>query len=391
MSKFIRIILGGGAILVALFQNISFAGFLSEIANKAKNAAKNVKEKAKEIKNDAKSRINDEFAKVKSSANEVKEQGKQIVSDVKEAGVDKINETKNVVTTKIEETKDVVNTAKTVTQNAKDELLSKTSDVIGLSKSEEGEELDKIEEIDEVKKEVLTDADVTIIADEQVQSKEKNDNSEKASSSADQKEEIVEYSADSIAKISSIFPKNDIVETGRIINLKNSNITDEDVQYLLSKFEELPKESMEKLTLILSGNKFTIEGLAAILEKLKSYPKLVSVIDFSDNNLGDEGAMLIASYLSSLPGLTFIVLSDNDITGVGALAFLAEVARINNAILQMIDLSGNKITSEYWNQILEQVNLFKSSSLEDGIDLSKNPLEVPEGAEVPAIIRLKRF
>jgi hypothetical protein len=69
--------------------------------------------------------------------------------------------------------------------------------------------------------------------------------------------------------------------------------------------------------------------------------EIVSTVDFSRNNLGDEGAEHIARLLAANKGIISVNLAHNGVTDAGAIV-IARAAR-RHAALQSLNLSGNPI------------------------------------------------
>ena len=142
-------------------------------------------------------------------------------------------------------------------------------------------------------------------------------------------------------------------------------------------------EKIEKITLKLSDNNFTNEGLKVLLDSLKSMPKLVSILDCSGNNIGDEGAMAIADSCQYLPLNHTIILSNCGISGMGILGVLSSILEINNSAYQYLDLSKNNIDPSYTPLIIEKLQTIKENSFEDGINLSGTGVVISEGIKLP--------
>jgi hypothetical protein len=179
----------------------------------------------------------------------------------------------------------------------------------------------------------------------------------------------------------------DLLQNTWIINLRGLEFVDEDIPYVAEYFEELAKFGLEKCTLDLSNNKLTAVGVSMLFEALQLCPNLVSILNVSKNQVGDEGATLLATNLHNLPTVTAYVISDAGITGDGILALLKAITEKRNFI-QLFDLSGNKLTNDYWQLVASQCEQLNEEVLKDGLDLSKNELNLPQGTVVPEGIRL---
>lgn len=200
-----------------------------------------------------------------------------------------------------------------------------------------------------------------------------------------------DFSEEVIMKVDSLFPEAGEIASAKILDLSNKNLNDQDIAYIATvKMPTLLDQKIEKITLKLSNNNFTHEGLKVLLDSLKTTPKLVSILDCSGNNIGDEGAMAVADSCQQLPLNHTIILSNCGISGTGILGFLSSILDINNSTYQYLDLSKNNIDPSYTPLIIEKLQKVKENSFEDGINISEAGLILPEGASLPENIIINK-
>lgn len=192
-----------------------------------------------------------------------------------------------------------------------------------------------------------------------------------------------DFSEDVIRKVDSLFPDDEKLTSGKILNLNNKNLNDEDIAYIAAVKIPALSENIEKITLNLSNNRFSHEGLKVLLDSLKTMPKLVSILDCSGNKIGDEGAMAIADSLQQRPLNHTIILSNCGISGTGILGFLSSISDINNSTYQYLDLSKNNVDASYAPLIIEELQKLKENSFEDGINISETGITPSEGTTLP--------
>jgi len=198
------------------------------------------------------------------------------------------------------------------------------------------------------------------------------------------------FSQEVIMKVDSLFPEIDVIASVKILDLSNKGLNDQDIAYIATVKIPTLSEKVEKITLKLSNNNFTHEGLKVLLDSLKTMPKLVSILDCSGNNLGDEGAMAVADSCQQLPLNHTIILSNCGISGTGVLGFLSSILAINNSTYQYLDLSKNTIDPSYTPLIIEKLQKVKENSFEDGINISETGFILPEGASLPENIIINK-
>lgn len=219
-----------------------------------------------------------------------------------------------------------------------------------------------------------------ISSEELSDSKNKNEDSEDLALDDDMNSD---FSEDVITKVDSLFPDDEKLTSGKILNLNNKNLNDEDIAYIAAVKIPALSENIEKITLNLSNNRFTHEGLKVLLDSLKTMPKLVSILDCSGNKIGDEGAMAIADSLQQRPLNHTIILSNCGISGTGILGFLSSISEINNSTYQYLDLSKNNVDASYAPLIIEELQKLKENSFEDGINISETGIAPSEGTTLP--------
>ena len=132
-----------------------------------------------------------------------------------------------------------------------------------------------------------------------------------------------------------------------IVQAYNANVIILDLQYcskfndniLLKLTDSLPL-SLTEFTLISRGSKVTGNGVNACLGKLMKYPKLSS-LDLTWNNIGDDGAKLIADALKDNHSVETLYLMHNNI-GIDGAKLIVDALKINHS-LKILDFFGNKI------------------------------------------------
>ncbi len=356
-----------------------FAG----LANKAKSAVGNAKNQLTTSVSGLKSQAKQTFESAKTAASDTiksaQDQATASLSAVKEAGSNAISSIIPGVN-KSEETSETNDEDLLLNEeldNADDilsELEEETPDTT-LSKNDSEELL-----LDETPAEELlldeTPTDDSATSKTETGTEISDELALDDDSSSDFPEEV-------ISKVDSLFPDIEKITSGKIIDLSHKNLSDEDIAYIaMIKIPSL-SEKIEKITLKLSDNNLTNEGLKVLLDSLKSMPKLVSILDCSGNNIGDEGAMAIADSCQYLPLNHTIILSNCGISGMGILGVLSSILEINNSAYQYLDLSKNNIDPSYTPLIIEKLQTIKENSFEDGINLSETGVVISEGIKLP--------
>lgn len=349
-------------------ENVS-SNILTGLANKAKSAVGN-----------AKKQVTTSVSGLKTQATELGNKAKQTVGSIKTNANSIINSTKEQAATSLSAVKKAASDAiSSIDSSAKQNESSKLNEdsneenVISESKTQ-NETLPE-----ETSEELLLDDNI-LLDDTSFVSRDLNKSTDEL---LVENESNINFPEDVIVKVDSLFPDNEKIISGKIINLSNKNLNDEDVAYIAMVKIPALSENIEKITLKLSNNNFTNEGLKVLLDSLKSMPKLVSILDCSENSIGDEGAMAIADSCKQLPLTHTIILSNCEISGTGILGVLSSILEINNSAYQYLDLSKNDIDPSYAPLILEKLQTIKENTFEDGINLRETGITIPEGIELP--------
>lgn len=363
-------------------ENVS-SNKLTDFANKAKSAVGN-----------AKKQLTTSVSGLKTQATELGTKAKQTVGSIKTNANSVINSTKEQVATSLSAVKKAASDAiSSIDSSAKQNESSKKDtdeelllDDVSLLDEDSNEE-NVISESktqnetlpEETSEELLLDDDISL-DDTSFVSRDLNKSTDEL---LVEDESNINFPEDVIVKVDSIFPDNEKIISGKIINLSNKDLNDEDIAYIAMVKIPALSENIEKITLKLSNNNFTNEGLKVLLDSLKSMPKLVSILDCSENSIGDEGAMAIADSCKQLPLTHTIILSNCGISGTGILGVLSSILEINNSAYQYLDLSKNDIDPSYAPLILEKLQTIKENTFEDGINLRETGIIIPEGIELP--------
>lgn len=349
-------------------ENVS-SNILTGLANKAKSAVGN-----------AKKQVTTSVSGLKTQATELGNKAKQTVGSIKTNANSIINSTKEQAATSLSAVKKAASDAiSSIDSSAKQNESSKLNEdsneenVISESKTQ-NETLPE-----ETSEELLLDDNI-LLDDTSFVSRDLNKSTDEL---LVENESNINFPEDVIVKVDSLFPDNEKIISGKIINLSNKNLNDEDVAYIAMVKIPALSENIEKITLKLSNNNFTNEGLKVLLDSLKSMPKLVSILDCSENSIGDEGAMAIADSCKQLPLTHTIILSNCEISGTGILGVLSSILEINNSAYQYLDLAKNYIDPSYAPLILEKLQTIKENTFEDGINLRETGITIPEGIELP--------
>jgi chemotaxis protein histidine kinase CheA len=190
-----------------------------------------------------------------------------------------------------------------------------------------------------------------------------------------------------MAVVDPIFAEQDKIEKSHYISATSMNLTDEHMPYFVKKLSELSSTGIEKLTLNLADNMITTTGLSVLLDTLTKYVKLISVLSFSRNKIGDDGAFILAGAMPKMPVLKYIILSDTGITGAGAYAIISTISS-KDCQVEMLDLSNNMIANEHLQPLFEQIKVIKASVLEDGVYLSNNMISLDSiNMPIPPTVR----
>ena len=149
--------------------------------------------------------------------------------------------------------------------------------------------------------------------------------------------------------IANALKVNNVLTT---LNLSNNMICSNGLEYIANALEV----NKALITLNLSNNYIYYTSLSNFSELKKSYDALSSLskalkvnktlksLDLSINNIGSEGAVLIANALEANDALTYLSLNDNNIMSEGAVA-IAKALEENSA-LHSLDLSRNSVARD---------------------------------------------
>ena len=138
--------------------------------------------------------------------------------------------------------------------------------------------------------------------------------------------------------------------------------------------ERLAKSGLNGITLAASHNELDAESIKILLEQLASSPKLLGILDLSENPLGDDGASILAKELSKHPSITTLILSAAGITGKSAIESLDNLIANENDIMTSIDLSKNSgITDSDLLEIATLVSKLKRDALIEKLDVTGIP------------------
>jgi Ran GTPase-activating protein (RanGAP) involved in mRNA processing and transport len=140
-----------------------------------------------------------------------------------------------------------------------------------------------------------------------------------------------------------------------IMSLCKFELEDADMEIVV---EEVIKKK-QCTALILEDNKITADGLACIIDALKSGASLKR-LRLSSNPIGDDGAALLADLLHEKPdALTDLWMNDTALTNRGV-QLLMEALEHPHSTLGILDLSDNKnVTDESLDGILEMLMVNK--------------------------------
>ncbi|KAL4449601.1 hypothetical protein ABPG74_007424 [Tetrahymena malaccensis] len=169
------------------------------------------------------------------------------------------------------------------------------------------------------------------------------------------------------------------------LQLNSNLLEDKGLQELVSYLNTLQK--LEKLSLFLSGNKFSIEGVKKFLNlKLNENLKNLT-LQFSNNMLGEEavrvlgfsickqsalkqlslildncdlgncGALSLCQQIKGLKKLNelYLNLNDNSITDIGVISSINEICKIKSLVQLELDICSHKIDSQNCKQYQYQI------------------------------------
>jgi hypothetical protein len=151
-----------------------------------------------------------------------------------------------------------------------------------------------------------------------------------------------------------------------IVQAYNANVIILDLQYCSRFNDDILMKLIDSLPLTLTefslwsrGSAVTVNGInlcvGKLMKNLMKYPNLSS-LDLTWNNIGDNGAKMIADALKDNPSLKMLYLMHNNIGADGAKQ-IADALKINYS-LNTLDFFGNKIDAdgkEYLSRIKQEL------------------------------------
>ena len=147
-----------------------------------------------------------------------------------------------------------------------------------------------------------------------------------------------------------------------IVQIYNANVIILDLQYcsrfnddILMKLTDSLPLTLTEFSLWSRGSAVTVNGINACVGKLMKYPNLSS-LNLTWNNIGDNGAKMIADALKDNHSLKMLYLMHNNIGADGAKQ-IADALKVNYS-LKTLDFFGNKIDAdgkEYLSRIKQEL------------------------------------
>jgi hypothetical protein len=189
----------------------------------------------------------------------------------------------------------------------------------------------------------------------------------------------VEVSQETKSKIDPIFER-----TSSFIDASGRELTDDDMIYLAAKLVDFSNAGGSQITLDLSKNSLTAQGVGILVSSLKDHPKLISVLDLSHNKLEDDVVRILFEEIGNLPVLSAICLVNVGMTGQGLQSIVESIVKSQNTILQHMDLSDNPIEPEYLIMVFDNMKKLHPQSCKNNIILSRSLYEQINGVEIPS-------
>lgn len=149
-------------------------------------------------------------------------------------------------------------------------------------------------------------------------------------------------------------------DTIQNLNFSQNEITQEGIMDFATNLYRIPN----LLRLILYGNKNGPVGISQLVQNFKYIPKL-QVLNLGCNYIGDSELLLLSQYFSQLPNLLILNLSENNITNDGMFILLTTLTELKT--LNSLDLGWNSINGDSLNGLatcLSQLKDFTSLNLE---------------------------
>lgn len=124
-----------------------------------------------------------------------------------------------------------------------------------------------------------------------------------------------------------------------MLDLSNDNITDNDIQTIVSKLAQSNDPTFTKIDL--SDNKITRDGVMVLQQYLTNTENSVTCLDLSGNPLGSLGAQRLLGFVDTAPTIRTLNLDNTDLSDEGA----KHVATLISGYpwLKSISLRNNKI------------------------------------------------
>ena len=187
------------------------------------------------------------------------------------------------------------------------------------------------------------------------------------------------FTPETISKIKPMFDKilkSINPDIPPIISFSEMNLTDEDMVYFCEQLKEVIKAGVTKgVAILLSKNQITPVGFQTFLNFLMENPTFASEIDFSNNNIGDNGALILSTSLGKIPSIKTFYISNINMTDIGATELAKAFASFAKTYdLSSVSFSNNKqITAVGALQIAEYLSDLRPDALLDGFDLTEIP------------------
>ncbi len=124
--------------------------------------------------------------------------------------------------------------------------------------------------------------------------------------------------------------------TLEILDLSSNSLDEEECDLIGSSLSK----NYSLTTLNLTNCQLTYEALRKIIRGLMSHPTLKTLI-VSKNNIGDQGMIILGSFLFGNRSLSDLNINDCSVTKHGFTEFL--ISLLNNKYLTNINISGNPI------------------------------------------------
>lgn len=165
-----------------------------------------------------------------------------------------------------------------------------------------------------------------------------------------------------------------------IYNFAGRELTDEDMPYLR---QQISSKNLQKIHLNLSNNQITAEGVKQLFtaegeDQQKFPPQALEAIDLSNNPIGKDGVVNLASQLESMPLLKYIYLPQIELDGNGALVLISIISKLINSgkisNIEIIDISNNKIDGSYVDAIISAMESIKTRAPNLLLMIHNNPI-----------------